>query len=178
MKRYRILPCLLLLTASSGCINQIRDEFDDIRVAHFNHRLAWSAYRETSPCYVMIDCPHSFKLGFEAGFIAVANGGNGCPPVFAPGSKIFSLAWLDDGSPEDRRTAWYDGYSHGVLAAHQTGAADINRIPAHLPRRQEYDLSNPPPAPSEFAPLLPSPNPVRLDGEPPLAPTLIDENGQ
>jgi len=170
MKRYRILPCLVVLSLATGCLSQIRDEFDDTRVAYFNHNLAWMAYRESSDCYQYIDCPKSFKLGFEAGFIAVANGGNGCPPVFPPSSKIFSLAWLDDGTPEDRRNAWYDGYSHGVLAANQTGAADINRIPARLPHRQVYDVMMPGAAPSEFAPLLPSPSPVLIDGTVPSVP--------
>jgi hypothetical protein len=164
MKRIRLLPCILLGSLATGCISQIRDEFDDTRVAYFNHNLATAAYCEASPLFATVDCPYSFKLGFEAGFIAICNGGNGCPPIFPPGSKIFSKAWLDDGTPDDRRNAWYDGYSHGVLAAHQTGASDINRIPARLPHRQEYDITQAPTAPSEFAPLLPSPSPVQLDG--------------
>ena len=156
---------------ASGCMSQIRDSCDDTRVAYFNHNLAWAAYCEASPAYATVDCPNSFRSGFKTGFIAVANGGNGCPPVFPPGSKILSSAWLDDGTPEDRRNAWYDGYAHGVLAANQTGAADINRIPARLPQRQVFDASMPGSTPSEFAPLLPSPTPVRIDTDiPGIAP--------
>ena len=175
MKRHLVLCCILLLTLASGCLNQIRDEFDDTRVANFNRNLAWAAFCEASPLYCNIDCPYSFKLGFTSGFIAVANGGNGCPPVFPPSSRVFSTAWLDDGTPEEKRNAWYDGYAHGVLAANQTGASDINRIPARLPHRQVFDPSVPNSAPSEFAPLLPSPTPVRMYAETPaVVPGRVD----
>lgn len=175
MKRFRVLSQLLLPIVLTGCISQLRDEFDDARVAMFNHNLAWAAYCEASPLYCTMSCPHSFKMGFKSGFIAMANGANGCPPVFPPSSKILSLAWLDDGTPEDRRNAWYDGYSHGVLAAHQTGAVDINRIPGRLPTRQNYDLTNPGGAPSEYLPLAPSPSPVPLDSPLPGIPPTPSE---
>jgi hypothetical protein len=161
---------MLMLTAS-GCLSQIRDEFDDSRVACFNHRVAKAAYCEAAPLYRWVDCPRSFKLGFMTGYIAMMNGANGCPPPFAPSSRICSLAWLDDGTPDQRRNAWYDGYSHGVLMAQETGASDINRIQARLPQHQPvFDLDAAKTTPTVLDPMAPPPPPipVPLDGPVPL----------
>lgn len=117
---------LCLMSLASGCLYEIRDEIVDCEIATSNHRRAYATWRRCMPVYESVDHFYDFKYGFIEGYKAAANGGNGCPPTLPP-----NCYWKVQYQTEDGRAmtnAWFDGYSHGALAAAADGVAEMNRI--------------------------------------------------
>lgn len=126
---------LCLLSLASGCLYEIRDEFVDCEISVRNHRRAYMTWRRCMPVYESMDHFYDFKYGFIEGYKAAANGGNGCPPTLPPASY-----WKVPYQTEEGRAmtnTWFDGYSHGALAAEADGIADLNRIVTRGDRRDD-----------------------------------------
>ncbi|MEZ6042713.1 MAG: hypothetical protein R3C20_19620 [Planctomycetaceae bacterium] len=92
-----------------------------------NFVLAQKAWGEWSWCYEDLDYPLHFAKGFKDGYRNILEGGNGCQPTLPP--KCYWKPQFQ--SPEGRckTTAWFDGFSHGALAAQQDGYGSLQEIP-------------------------------------------------
>jgi hypothetical protein len=126
------IAALCLLTLASGCLYEIRDEVLECDVNLRNHRRAYASWAASYPVYKSVDNFHDFKHGFITGYKAMAAGGNGCPPALPP-----PCYWKGSHQNEwgkRKANAWFDGYSHGVLAAQCDGVVEMNRIVTRMPR--------------------------------------------
>jgi hypothetical protein len=119
-------PLLVLLVAASGC-SSLQDHIVDCEMDLRNQILAQKGWNEWSWCYDELDYPFHFAKGFKAGYRDILSGGNGCQPTLPP-----RCYWKPKfQSPEGRckTNAWFDGFSHGALAAQQDGFGNLNEIP-------------------------------------------------
>lgn len=111
---------------ASGCLYEIRDEILDCEINVRNHRRAWDSWARCYPVYQSTEYLHDFRCGFITGYKSIARGANGCPPAIPP-----ACYWKPERqTPEGKASAhaWFDGYSHGVLAANADGVAEMNQI--------------------------------------------------
>lgn len=141
MKRYSAVIGLFSAMVTSGCLYELRDEFNECRLNCATRSAARSSWKTSSGACMGISCPHSFKEGFMAGYENVANGGNGCVPAV----PIFSLhnhMWMDRCSESEKVAAWYDGWEIGAMSAKGDGMADSNRISTRLPQSADVDYSS------------------------------------
>ena len=136
----------LLITAAAGCAS-IQDCVVDIEMDVRNHVLAQKAWGEWSWCYDDLDYPFHFAKGFKDGYTNILEGGNGCQPTLPP--KCYWKPQFQ--SPEGRcqTNAWFDGFSHGALAAQQDGYGALQQIPISPTARANLmtRLSTPAPFP-------------------------------
>lgn len=138
------IGCLLLAMSSlvtSGCtllaspfgalavpVNFVRDQVayndntDSFVLGWRNHvwsKKAWYQHEE-------MFCGHPYQKdlgkGFRSGYVAVANGGSGCPPLLPP-REYWSWRYQ---SPEGqaKAAAWFEGYPLGAAAAEKDGIAN------------------------------------------------------
>jgi hypothetical protein len=174
MPRQYILPSLLLLMMSTGCLYEIRDEIIDCEFKLKNCCEAHAAWKQCAPVYKSMEhCKH-FRKGFIAGYVDVSFGANGCPPSLPPACYWKACHGNADGKA--KVNAWFDGYSHGALAAEADGIAEANRIvtrggrntnghsmevlpPTETtePAMTPHEIESPPPYPSTELPPLPEP---------------------
>lgn len=182
MTRFVSLVCLIAVI--SGCYD-LRDDFADYRIGMANRAAARNAWQNMQGVCGGINCPHSFREGFQAGYVAVANGGDGCPPAF-PVIECHNHMWMDRCSEKEKMEAWYDGYEHGAMAAKSEGMADANRIVTRMPQSHPIDYSGVnasrpspaaissekaiPPTPATDIPMSEEPT-----GEPTEEPPLVNE---
>jgi hypothetical protein len=141
MKRYVAVAGTLLMTLVSGCFYELRDEFAEMKIGFANRSSAKAAWTQSEGACTGMSCPHSFKEGFKTGYIAVANGANGCPPAY-PVIGCHNHMWMDRCSESEKMEAWYDGYEVGAMAAKGDGMGDANRITTRLPHTTPTDYSN------------------------------------
>lgn len=142
MKRFAIFSGLLLLTTASGCMQELREECAECETRWNISWAADSAYQDMAQtCCVGINCPHSFKDGFRAGFADVADGGLGCLPA-VPKFGCCNHMWLDHCSDADKMSAWYDGFELGVIAAKNAGMSDAYRMATRIPQPAQVDYSS------------------------------------
>lgn len=151
----------MLLAVLAGCHHGLRDEWDDLSLALRNRRYAARAWDRAEAIYG--DLPHDdhFEEGFKAGYVAVAEGRDGCLPMLPPPEY-----WRADyQNPEGHRKtrAWFDGYTHGALAAEHDGIAHWNRIVlSHVPSSTDKRLHFEPGPPPHVPPLTPFPDSPEL----------------
>lgn len=173
MSQYRIIPCILLLLSTTGCLYEIRDEIIDCEFKLKNCFMADAAWKQCSPVYRDLENQRDFRAGFKAGYKDVAFGANGCPPTLPPACYWKACYATDAGKAKAH--AWFDGYAHGAVAAEGDGVADSNRIITRggnhalgsmtelhhddVPHSDAMPLE--PEAPTPFSgSLLPTPTPV------------------
>lgn len=105
------------------------------------------------------DEPHlmDFGAGFRQGYVAVARGGDGCPPTLPP-RRYWNYRFE---RPEGQRriAAWFTGYPYGVLAAAEYGAGVKQRVPssASIQGRTDSFGETAETAPAEPVPVEPVP---------------------
>ena len=117
---------ICLLSLASGCLYEIRDEIIDSQLWITNHFRASNAWHRSESAYDSVDYVYDFRKGFMAGYAAAANGANHCPPAIPP-SQYWKV-WYQSEEGKSQTNAWFDGYSHGALAADSDGVAELNRI--------------------------------------------------
>lgn len=120
---------------------------------------AWARW---SWCYDELTHPKDFASGFQSGYLDVVNGGAGCQPTLPP--KSYWKACYRNAEGHCRINQWFEGFSHGAVAAEQDGANVYGHIPlsptatANFATKTEpppvYDWSGSqaPPAPASPAP--------------------------
>lgn len=109
---------IALLFVLPGCFYEMMDCLDEEYLKlKYTEEAKQSYLQNYWSCYRGVDHPWDFKHGFIDGYLAVAMGGDGCPPMFPP-RKYWGGSY-DGGRGRDRAMAWFDGYQHGVLVAHE-----------------------------------------------------------
>ncbi len=87
------------------------------------------AYR--GQCYLS-----DFRKGFEAGYIDVANGSNGCTPATPP--REYWSWQFQSAEGQARTAAWMAGYPHGARAAEEEGANHWVQLPLSPELQAQY----------------------------------------
>lgn len=122
----------MIAAVTSGCMYELRDEFEECHFKCAAKRAARAAWSTSSGACQGMGCPNSFKDGFIQGYLDVANGGKGCVPI-VPVYGIHNHMWMDRCSDNDKAAAWFDGFEIGVMAARADGMADANRYQSRVP---------------------------------------------
>ena len=129
----KILLALLFGTTFSGCAS-FYDCYDENTMSVRNHVLAKQAWMRWQWCYADMPCHGDFGRGFRDGYIDGINGVPNCQPVLPP-RRYWSVKYQSaDG--HCHVNAWYNGYSHGHLAALKDGYGEVSRIPMSPSARQ------------------------------------------
>lgn len=116
----------LILCATAGCAS-IHECVVDCEMGMRNHVLAQKAWGEWSWCYDDLDYPMHFAKGFKDGYTDILEGGPGCQPTLPP--KCYWKPQFQTAEGRCKINAWFDGFSHGALAAQQDGYGNLQQIP-------------------------------------------------
>lgn len=137
----------LLLVSATGC-TAIQDSCIEAETSMRNHVLASKAWAHWSWCYDDLDYPAHFAKGFKAGYEDVLAGGKGCQPTLPP--RWYWKPCYQ--SPEGRCkiAAWFDGFSHGAVAAQQDGYGNLGELPLSPTARANMMTRNAPVNPACF----------------------------
>ncbi len=142
-----------------------------VRVKHYF--AANEAWQKRASAYKSLPCQYDFQKGFLAGYKEVANGGEGCTPLFPP--RHYWGHQFRSAEGYNRVQAWFAGWKEGVAAAQQEGIGRFHSIPVGAQARPEvltYEYPGPPqPASPVVEPVdpsepLPEFHPPRLWHEP------------
>ncbi len=135
MKTKRISIVIMLAMCLTGCY-AARDDIEASRTGFRNRRHASSAWRDYESLYDDMEYEDHFEDGFKDGYEAVASGRSECPPVLPP-RKYWKSRYQN---PEGhcKVVAWFDGYSHGAVAAAGDGAVHWSRVPTSTSIRHGY----------------------------------------
>ncbi|MEM0924573.1 MAG: hypothetical protein AAGJ83_00915 [Planctomycetota bacterium] len=92
---------------------------DEFMLAHRNRAFALKAWYRERDCFRNKPHQNELKAGFIAGYMEIAEGGDGCSPCTAP-SQYWGWRYQ---SPDGRSAidAWFAGYPLGVKAAEMDG---------------------------------------------------------
>lgn len=158
----KILLPALLFVAISGCSSMFHSAVN-CEIAIRNKVLAQKAWGHWSWCYEQLDYPLHFARGFKAGYRDVLNGGSGCQPTLPP-----ECYWKPNFQSHEGRAkinSWFDGFSHGALAAQQDGYGNLGEIPISPTARANIENAQRQPDPHGLA--------TGFDTAQPLAPMTL-----
>lgn len=154
---------LTLTTALTGCAS-VFDGVVSCETGIRNHVLAQKAWGHWSWCYDKLDHPLHFAKGFKAGYRDILEGGSGCQPTLPP--QIYWKPCYQTPEGRCKINAWFDGFSHGALAAQQDGYSNMGEIPLSPTARMNLELANTPRDPAMFwAEPSPAAGNVMLPGD-------------
>lgn len=77
-----------------------------------------------------------FNAGFRAGYEAMASGSDGCTPSFPP--KDYWSWEYQSAEGQNRTSAWFSGYPHGVRAAEEDGVNNWSQLQMSTGLQAEY----------------------------------------
>lgn len=143
MKFTKICLPAVMLSALCGC-STTRDCIDDVVICTRNKCYAEQAWCACASVYDDVDCKCDFAKGFKDGYAAVAGGGSICQPAMPP--KSYWRFYHQNPEGQARMLAWFNGYSHGAVAAESDGIQDWSRI-VTSPTLPPYRKTRPPKAP-------------------------------
>ena len=182
MKRNQYMSLLLLMTASlTGCA-AVTDGLSGLEDCVRHKCQAQQAWNQWSWCYDELDHPHHFARGFKTAYRDVIEGGQGCQPTLPP--KCYWKSKFQSAEGRFKVNVWFDGYSHGALAAQQDGAGGWSQIPMSPTARMNLHMSTSQPqsfggtghgAPPPVAALAPPP--VVAPAPPDLPPSEAAADG-
>lgn len=132
-----LLPALLFI-AISGCSSMFNSVVN-CEMAIRNKVLAQKAWGHWSWCYENLDHPYHFAKGFKAGYTDILNGGRGCQPTLPP--QCYWKPTHQTPVGRQKTNSWFDGFSHGALAAQQDGYSDLGEIPISPTARANIESS-------------------------------------
>jgi hypothetical protein len=180
---------LVLLTAA-GC-NTMHDCINDCETSMRNHVLSQKAWCQWSWCYDDLDHPYHFARGFKAGYEDILAGGSGCQPTLPP--RCYWKPCYQSAVGRSKINSWFDGFSHGAVAAQQDGYGDLQSLPISPTARANFMSRNAPVSPACFdgmyhgevptadenfaqdGPLIPEAAPGEMEAEPTAAPPATGE---
>jgi hypothetical protein len=140
MKRIQNISLLMLVTVSlTGCAS-LQSGQDGFGTGLRHKCMAQQAWNEWSWCYDELDHPRHFAKGFKAGYRDVIQGGNGCQPTLPP--KCYWKSCYQSAEGRCKVNSWFDGFSHGALAAQQDGVGDWTQIPISPTARMNLQMSS------------------------------------
>lgn len=170
---YISLLSLLVTMSLTGCASisgQWSDPGSCFRYKCEAHK-AWHRWRW---CYDDVDHRHHFARGFKAGYRDVLEGGKGCQPTIAP--RCYWKSCYQTAEGQAKVNAWFDGFSHGALAAQQDGVGHWNQIPLSPTARMNLRVANSHAQPSPWHGHGPPP-PVAAPAPPNMPqPLLLDQD--
>ena len=150
IKKLTLAGFAMLLFSAAGC-NAISDMCLETEMECRNHILACKAWGEWSWCYDELDYPHHFAKGFRAGYENILAGGKGCQPTLPP--RLYWKPCFQTPVGQCQIQSWFDGFSHGALAAQQDGYGNLNTLPMSSSARQNLLNSKIPASNACFAEL-------------------------
>jgi len=139
MPRQVLIPILMLVMTVTGCLYEIRDEVNDFEFKTKNCIRAHYSWCQSKSCYRMIDHRCDFRSGFLAGYKASSFGGNGCVPSLPP--PCYWKACYANPEGKEKTNAWFEGYSHGAIAAKEDGIGEMNKILAKGGNRSNTQMT-------------------------------------
>lgn len=146
----------LLFLSAAGC-SSISDGIIRTETDLRNQILAQKAWGEWSWCYDELNHPWDFAKGFKAGYRNILEGGSGCQPTLPP--RAYWKPSYETTSGRGRINSWFDGYSHGALAAQQDGMGGMGVLPISPTARANLISKNAPVNPECFNGLQNTPTP-------------------
>jgi hypothetical protein len=134
----------LLGSAGGGCVSvdaikahiAYNDSTNDFVMGWRNTAWAHKAWHARKEQFVGEPQLHAFGIGFRDGYVAVASGGNGCPPPLPP--RWFWNWRYQTGEGQAQVAAWFAGYPHGARAADEEGAGLYQQIQVSHPIEVQY----------------------------------------
>jgi hypothetical protein len=137
----------MLMLATSGC-SSFNDYVLKTETGMRNQILSQKAWSQWSWCYDDLDHPSDFSCGFKAGYRNILEGGSGCQPTLPP--RQYWKPCYETPNGRGRINAWFDGFSHGALAAQQDGMGGIGILPISPTARQNLMMKRTPRSTAEF----------------------------
>lgn len=134
----KLLLFCLLVTSISGCSSMF-DSVISCEMGIRNKVLAQKAWGHWSWCYDNLDYPYHFAKGFKAGYQDVLRGGSGCQPTLPP--QCYWKPTYQTPEGRSKTNSWFDGFSHGALAAQQDGYGNMGEIPISPTARANIEAS-------------------------------------
>lgn len=104
---------------SGGCLS-------DAIELHRNRTCALKAWYRREHNFCDQAYLRDFKAGFIDGYVAIAEGKPGCPPIVPP-RQYWSWAY-QTAEGQAQMAAWYAGYPYGVQAAKDDGFSSWNHV--------------------------------------------------
>lgn len=138
----------MLALSASGC-SSFSDYVLKTETGVRNQILSQKAWSEWSWCYDDLDHPWDFSAGFKAGYRNILEGGKGCQPTLPP--RSYWKPCYETPNGRGRINAWFDGFSHGALAAQQDGMGGIGILPISPTARQNLMMKRTPRSAGEFS---------------------------
>ncbi len=160
-KRARTLILLagigLTLLPSTGCniVTNLRTQFkhnsalDDFLIDYRNDAWAAKAWHCRKHRFGNRRNLKDLEAGFRAGYMAIAEGGNGCVPAVCP--QAYWGFQYQDCNGQARMNSWFEGYPLGVAAAEEDGIGHWSQVPTSLPMPAPVQPTVPP-GPSVMGP--------------------------
>lgn len=119
----------ILVTCSvfvmTGCYSAM-DHIEEHKLQCRNHLDAWDSWRDMKHHYQTVPYRSDFKAGYKAGYLDIVNGGDGCQPLLPPRKYMHAHYQTPEG--KKKALTWFEGFSHGAIAAEQDGAGHWNKI--------------------------------------------------
>jgi len=158
----------LLLTGCASMHNGV----DNIESSVRHKCRAQIAWNQWSWCYDELTHPFHFAKGFKAGYRDVLEGGNGCQPTLP--DRCYWKSCYQSAEGRCKVNEWFDGFSHGALAAQQDGAGNWNQIPLSPTARMNLQMANArPQATGRGLHGIPTPTPGSVPPAPAALPLVI-----
>ncbi len=104
---------------------------------HRNEGWATKAWHRRKHAFCNEACLDEFCDGFRAGYMSVADGGDGCTPAFPPRDY---WGWqYQTGDGQKKVASWFSGYPQGCRAAEEDGIGNWSQIQTSYQIQKEYD---------------------------------------
>ncbi len=142
-KPVRVLALLaglgLNLIPNTGCtlVTNLQSQFknhsalDDFLVNYRNDAWAAKAWHCRKHRFGNRRNLSDLEAGFRAGYMSVAEGGNGCVPAVCP--QAYWGFQYQDCNGQARMNSWFEGFPLGVAAAEEDGIGHWSQVPTSLP---------------------------------------------
>lgn len=150
IKKISLAGLSMLLFSAAGC-NSISDMCLETEMGARDCVLAHKAWGHWSWCYDELNHPHHFAKGFRAGYEDILGGGKGCQPTIPP--RCYWKPCYQTPEGQCKTQAWFDGFSHGALAAQQDGYGNLQTIPLSSTAKQNLMNAGMPASNACFAEL-------------------------
>jgi hypothetical protein len=171
-QRWRFLALLLAgssLMAASGCTAwtgvknawSYSGYWNEGMMGYRHTAYASKAWHSRKHCYANQNYLKDFARGFKAGYISVADGGDGCTPAFPPREY---WGWkYQSAEGQARVAAWFSGFPYGAKAAEEDGVGGWTQIQSSSRIQNQYVQHGR--MPSEYNGMYPVP-PIQANGSP------------
>ncbi len=138
---------MVLLTAS-GC-TAIQDHCINYETKARNCVLVEKGWLNWRSCYNDLDNKLDFAKGFKEGYTNILEGGKGCQPTLPP--RWYWKPCYQTPAGRCRIAAWFDGFTHGAVAAQHDGFGNLQQLPISPTARANWMTRQAPPSAACFA---------------------------